>query len=149
MTLPETYGYFGRHSRGHNHTLDALWAECDKLNRESGESVKGEFVPSASICVDPTILPRMCDPETVMQYALTVRDWPPIIVQRDTFVLLDGKHRLEATLEAKTPYIRIQEGDGSLVRPVVGGVALQRPPWPPVHPRHGHEFSPGGDGEGH
>jgi len=73
-----------------------------------------EWVPASTIYVDETISPRTrayVDPRRVAQYAEIWDQLPPIEVQKDTFKLIDGAHRLTASYqpEASTVLVKIIE----------------------------------------
>lgn len=71
----------------------------------------GEWVPVQSIWIKDGIGPRGVNHDTVRQYAACFEALPPIEVQRDTFALIDGRHRLMATGDAIRDHIRIREVD--------------------------------------
>lgn len=95
---------------------DALreeWRMAAELNAQGGE---GEWVPRDAVYTRADILPRAgdyLDHGKVKEYADVFRQLPPITVQRDTFVLIDGRHRLNAAYEsaATSLHIRIVEAD--------------------------------------
>lgn len=85
------------------------WRQARELNATwPGE---GEWVPWMAIWIKDGIQPRGVDSEAVDRYADTFHALPPIRVQRDTFALIDGRHRLEAAPRAISDYIRIVEED--------------------------------------
>jgi len=72
----------------------------------------GEWVPWESIRVREDVLPReRQDEDAIEQYAGMIDELPPIVVQRDTFVLIEGKHRLFAAPKALRDHVRIVELD--------------------------------------
>lgn len=89
------------------------WRIAAELNEQGGE---GEWVPRESVYIREDILPRegeFVDHERVREYATIFRQLPPIVVQKGTFVLIDGRHRHGASFEsaASTVCIRITEID--------------------------------------
>lgn len=112
-------GKYDRHINGRGSRvspgLEALkweWDAADKLNAE--HPGQGEWVPRRTIFVDDSISPRSeanVDDVLVSHYANIFSLLPPIRVQKDTFRLIDGKHRLRASFEsaASTEHIRIVE----------------------------------------
>lgn len=73
-----------------------------------------EWVPAETIWVRDDVEPRLeshTDDATVERYADNYAALPPIVVQRDTFALVDGRHRLAASYKASTDFIRITEVD--------------------------------------
>lgn len=114
MTLPQTYGTFGRDSEQGAPALRDTWRQARAKNREThyaGSPIEGEWVPAAAIDVREGILPRGVDDATVEAYAAQFDALPPMTVQRDTFVLLGGLHRLHASVAAGSALIRIREVD--------------------------------------
>lgn len=103
----------GRTSRD-NPATDALRQEWEMVSQlPQGD---GEWVPRSAVFVDDSISPREnanVDREKVREYAGVFRQLPPIVVQKDTFVLIDGNHRLNAAFEsdASTLHIRVKELD--------------------------------------
>lgn len=107
----------GRTSRGWNEHLTERWDAADTMNESNAamparERLAGEFVPWEAIVVDDAINPRggSVDQDTVVRYAEILDELPPILVQKDTFKLIGGKHRLRAASE-KGDFIRIVEAD--------------------------------------
>lgn len=103
----------GRASRD-NPALADEWAMAAQMNESFPGP--GEWVPWKAIRVDHTINPRekaRLDYERVREYADVFYNLPPVEVQRDTFVLVDGNHRYRATAETavSSVAIRIQEVD--------------------------------------
>ena len=98
-----------RHGRGSK--LDDAWARAAAMNREHPGPQGSEWVPWVAVWVRDGIGPRGVNRETVAQYAEAFADLPPIEVQRDTFTLIDGRHRLEAAPVAGSDLIRIREID--------------------------------------
>lgn len=84
---------------------DELRATTQRLNAESPS--KGEWVPKAAISI-PEWQVRGLNEEKVREYAEVYGDLPPIRVQRDTFVLIDGRHRFSAE---PSDLVRIIEDD--------------------------------------
>ena len=71
-----------------------------------------KWVPVDAIVSRPDVNPRRshaCDPATVKRYAEQIDRLPPISVQRDTLVLIDGRHRLEAAKRAGLELISVEE----------------------------------------
>lgn len=97
--------------------IDQALAEAWEIARTMNADCKhGEWVPKRAVYVDTDILPRHgggLDWDKVKEYAEIARDLPPVKVQKDTFVLFDGHHRLTAAFEpaATTDWIRIEEHD--------------------------------------
>jgi hypothetical protein len=88
-----------------------LWQIATQLNERSG-TAQGEFVPWRAIVIDERSLPRdQVKQEWVEAFRQDVDEFPPIVVQRDTFVLLDGHHRLLAVARAPRDHVRIIEVD--------------------------------------
>ena len=86
------------------------WRTAAVLNDQAPGD--GEWVPIRAIQVREAILPRMqLDTDAVERYALAFDQLPPITVQKDTFVLIDGRHRLAAAPQAVRDHIRIREMD--------------------------------------
>lgn len=91
--------------------MKELWRVARLLDEESPVE-GGRWVPWRAVRIDPTILPRLLlDSEVVSRYAASFNDLPPISVQRGTFTLIDGHHRLSAAAEATRDHIRIHEED--------------------------------------
>lgn len=104
------------HGRPGPHTSEGmrdLWNSAERLNRDFPGP--GEWVPVRSIEVRRELTPRDGEPdrETCEKYAEAFDALPPIQVQRDTFVLIDGWHRLRSTRYAVRDHIRIIETDVS------------------------------------
>lgn len=97
--------------------IDQALAEAWEIAKTMNADCKqGEWVPKRSIYIDTDILPRhhaQLDHNKVREYAEVFRQLPPIKVQKDTFVLIAGHHRLHASFEptATTDLIRIEEMD--------------------------------------
>ncbi len=86
---------------------DELWARAKRMNVERPGN--GEWAPKEAIEL-PDWQARMVKDETVRAYADVSEHLPPIRVQRDTFVLIDGRHRYSAE---PSDCIRIIEDDVS------------------------------------
>lgn len=82
---------------------DDLWAAAAKWNAERPGN--GEWVPKEALVI-PEWTPRTIHADTVEEYRAQAGQLPPIVVQRDTFVLIDGRHRLAAE---PSDYVRIVE----------------------------------------
>ena len=80
-------------------------------NREGLPAGPGEWVPWMAIWIADNVSPRLVNPDAVDRYATSYFDLPPITVQRETFALIDGLHRLEAAPKAICDYVRIVEVD--------------------------------------
>lgn len=91
-----------------------LWRRASLMNDErSAEEIArdGEWVPWRAIVVRDDVLPRTrLSDEAIEQYKLNFSELPPIKVQRGTFVLIGGRHRLAAA-EGVSDFIRIVELD--------------------------------------
>ena len=77
-----------------------------------------EWVPTAAVCERQDVYPRGADPrggdlEAVRHYASTFWQLPPIRVQKDTFVVIDGSLRLEAADHVGSLCILVVEEDVS------------------------------------
>ena len=80
------------------------WSMAAQMELQYGGP--GMWVPWRAIEIREDILPReqkFPDRETVERYAADFYNLPPITVQRGTFVLIDGRHRLEAAKDASPP----------------------------------------------
>lgn len=98
----------GRASRD-NPALADEWAMAAQMNESFPGP--GEWVPWKAILVDHAINPRekaRLDYDHVREYADVFYDLPPIQVQRDTFVLVDGNHRYRATAETAVSSVAIR-----------------------------------------
>lgn len=90
--------------------MRALWETAAALNRDQPGG--GEWVPWRTIKILEDVLPReQLDQDAIERYALIFDELPPITVQRDTFTLIGGRHRLDAVLPAFRDHIRIVEVD--------------------------------------
>lgn len=99
----------GRDGRDASEGMEALWSTADELNRDIGGG--GEWVPVRAIRVDESLTPRDdIDEGAVARYRDVLDALPPILVQRDTFTLIDGRHRLEAAVGI-ADHVRIIEVD--------------------------------------
>lgn len=88
---------------------EELWAKAAEMQRMDPR--EGEWVPKAAVDIRFELLPRrerVADRETVAQYREIWERLPPITVQRDTFVLIDGLHRFSAS---PSDFVRIVEVD--------------------------------------
>lgn len=86
-----------------------IWGRAKQIPPSSSG---GEWVPWRVIKINFDILPRTSqipNTEMVRQYVEVFDELPPIKVQRDTFVLIDGLHRLTAAAEAQSDFVRIVE----------------------------------------
>jgi hypothetical protein len=87
-----------------------LWETAANLNEQFPGN--GEFVPWRAIQVDESILPReQLDEDAITRYVEVFDQLPPIKVQRDTFILIGGKHRLFTAPKAMRDHVRIVEVD--------------------------------------
>lgn len=93
------------------------WEQAQKMQAQY-EGISGEFVPKDTIYVNDDINPREgadVDMGIAREYAalLLSPQMPPLRVQRDTFTLIDGKHRLSGSYMTEYGYdcIRIEEVD--------------------------------------
>lgn len=110
---PTTNGRTSQQKPG-NEALREEWEIAARMNAE--HSGPGEWVPRRTVYVDDAISPRRdgnLDHDRVAEYATNFAKLPPILVQKDTFTLIDGKHRLHAAFEAaaSTVHILIEEMD--------------------------------------
>jgi len=72
------------------------------------------WVPWRTVWIKDGIAPRGVDRDTVESYTESFFDLPPILVQRGSFALIDGRHRLEAASRALAgDSIRVREVDCS------------------------------------
>ena len=103
----------GRHGRasqtGGNHAIAEAWGRAAQM--PAGPPPPGEWVPWMSVWIKDGVSPRATNQEAVERYAAVFAELPPITVQRDTFALIDGRHRLEAAQKAASDFIRIVEAD--------------------------------------
>lgn len=93
-------------------SLREEWAMARALNESHPGS--GEWVPKRAVWVRDDVNPREnahVDAAKVGEYAEVFFDLPPILVQKDTFALIDGNHRLRAAFDplAGVMCIRVQE----------------------------------------
>ena len=103
---------WGRPSADTSEGMADLWRSAADLNTNLPGN--GEWVPWRAIEVRREILPRReqePDAETVERYTAVIDVLPPLRVQRDTFVLIDGHHRLTAAPLAMRDHVRIVEVD--------------------------------------
>lgn len=115
MTTAATGYMKGRASQKHPGTeaLEAAWTAAAALMEKYGNvGGRGEFVPWEAVVVRDDLTPRrMTNSGAVEQYAEVFEELPPIVVQRDTFVLIDGWHRLHAAPQSGRDHVRIVEMD--------------------------------------
>lgn len=107
---PKRHGMKGKA----NPETDALredWAKADELNAKLPEGTEWAWAPRDSIYIDEAILPRIggVDSKLVREYAEMLDDLPPIIVQKDTYRLIDGAHRTNAAYDpnSQTTLLRV------------------------------------------
>jgi len=94
--------------------LRAAWARAAERNddRNVDDPRIGELVPVAAIKIVEDILPREeSDPDAVERYAVDFANLPPVRVQLRTFVLIEGKQRIDAAALAGEDLIPIVELD--------------------------------------
>lgn len=106
-----------RHGRGgavgDSAALKEAWGRVGEL--PDGD-VPGEWVPWMAVWIKDGVSPRAINSETVDRYAenfAAIMSTAPIRVQRGTFALIDGRHRLEAAPKASSDFVRIVEVDVS------------------------------------
>jgi hypothetical protein len=96
-------------------SLKEAWDNADIRNAELPEGTEYFYVPKESVFIDEDVMPRQggVDRRLVKDYATMLDELPPIIVQKDTFRLIDGAHRLNASYEpdAQTDHVRVIERD--------------------------------------
>lgn len=111
-TATRTDSEKGRAGQQANEGIAELWREAQELNEEY--AIAGaEWVPVRAIVIDDSITPRSeLNEDAVLAYREVLADLPPITVQRDTFVLIDGRHRLEAHIGV-SDHIAVVEHDVS------------------------------------
>lgn len=111
----------GRAGRQASEGIAELWDIADALNRNY--AVAGaEWVPIRSIVIDDSLTPRHeLNTDAIEAYRGSSDSLPPIKVQKDTFVLIDGRHRLEAYigLSDHIPVIELDVDDYDLFRTAV------------------------------
>lgn len=104
---------YGRASRETGSTaVRFLWQEADKANANSQlRACGGEWVPWRCIEVRDGVTPRETreDPDAVEHYMTVLDELPPLVVQRDTFVLIGGWNRLAANVKAERAIVRVVE----------------------------------------
>lgn len=99
----------GRAGQQANEGIAEFWRVAQELNTEIGG--EGEWVPVRSLVIDESLTPREeLNEDAIEAYRERLEDLPPVTVQRDTFVLIDGRHRLEAHIGV-SDHIRIVELD--------------------------------------
>lgn len=103
----------GRPGPGTSPALLEMWRSARALNETAPG--RGEWVPWRAVRVNTAIMPRLAepDPAIVERYAEVFDALPPIVVQKDSFVLIDGQHRLAAAAKALRDHIRILEVDAA------------------------------------
>ena len=108
------YGESSR-EKADTQALRDAWDTADRMNAELPEGTGWRWVPKGTVFIDESILPRDggVDPKLVQQYADVWHDLPPITVQRASFKLIDGAHRLNAAFEtqAGTDHVKVVEED--------------------------------------
>lgn len=98
---------------GDSAALKEAWGRVGEL---PGGDVPGEWVPWMAVWIKDGVSPRAINSETVDRYAenfAAIMSTAPIRVQRGTFALIDGRHRLEAAPKASSDFVRIVEVDVS------------------------------------
>lgn len=108
ITMAKETGLAGRET---SEAMQNLWARADAMNDERelpfGEEYSWEYVPVRAIEVREDIQPRDgTSQEAIERYAETFDDLPPALVQAETFVLIDGRQRLEAAALAGKDHIK-------------------------------------------
>lgn len=89
-----------------------LWRIAGELNAQKPPGTIGEYVPWRCILVKKELLPREHqNADAEERYALAFDELPPVLVQKDTFLLIDGYHRLCAAPKAWSDCVRIVEMD--------------------------------------
>ncbi|MFW6031346.1 MAG: hypothetical protein ACOC9T_02035 [Myxococcota bacterium] len=73
--------------------LKEAWDLCDELNAERPPWADWIWIPRDAVDVREDILPRELHHDTVYHYKDIVDTLDPIEVQRDTWVLIAGRHR--------------------------------------------------------
>lgn len=88
------------------------WETANQLNTENPPPDGSSWVPLRSIWVDQSIQPRMrMDDAAIERYAEIVDELPPLPVQRTTFRLIGGRHRMAAAMKAGHDFVRVEERD--------------------------------------
>lgn len=85
------------------------WARCAQMS--AGRDDDAFYVPWEAIVVDDRILPRHIDADVVERYAEVAAELPPVLIQRGTYILIDGLHRLRAAPKAGRDMILVREAD--------------------------------------
>lgn len=101
---------FGEGSRA-NPDYNWTWELAERRDQESPGPPGSRWVPRDVVFLKDGVSPRLVDEEAVERYRWVLMDIPPIRVQRGTFVLIDGRHRLEAHYRGSSEVIRICEVD--------------------------------------
>lgn len=104
---PERFGETTREGTAYAWT----WELAAKRDAESPCPPGARWVPRDVIYLKDGVSPRVTDEEAVERYAAAFDELPPITVQRGTFTLIDGRHRLEGAYRASSEVIRIREVD--------------------------------------
>ncbi|MFN0145336.1 MAG: hypothetical protein ACKVT1_02405 [Dehalococcoidia bacterium] len=116
MALPHNFNVHGRRTRSDPRFAEA-WSLADDWNavRTPADIERnGEWIPASAVKVAEDELPRPVTLDTGYIDAMVAAfdDLPPITVQRDTFVLIGGLHRLHASTQASyAGLIRAREVD--------------------------------------
>ena len=101
----------GEYHPGLNEAMELLWKKAGLANADDHRTDGAFWVPRRSIWIDRDILPRYeADQEVVNRYRENYFALPPIMVERGTFRLIDGLHRLQAG-EDVSDLILIREFD--------------------------------------
>lgn len=110
------YGETSR-EKADTQALKESWATADRMTAELPEGTPWQWVPRGTVYIDESILPRDggVDPTIVREYAMVWHDLPPVRVQRGTYRLIDGAHRINAAFEttAGTDHVKIVEEDAA------------------------------------
>jgi hypothetical protein len=108
--MPLDMTMYGDESRNHPRLQDA-WRRAALFERDHPCAEGVRWVPWETVRVDPKITPRETTTEVVKRYADSFLELPEITVQRRTFTMVDGRHRIEAAAEARCDFIRVREVD--------------------------------------
>ena len=85
----------GGAGREANEGIRELWETADRLNKS--RPGKGTWVAWREVEIREELLPReRLDEEAVRCYEPIMDQLPPIKFQRETLILIDGRHRLAA-----------------------------------------------------
>lgn len=100
----------GKNSKvlGSDH-LREVWSRCDRMN-EGRPPEAGHYVPMAAIVLRDDLLVRPIDKAVVAQYRECIALLPPVMLQKDTFALVDGRQRYHA-VDGQRDYILAFEAD--------------------------------------